>query len=240
VGLSNERLGGLGGELEIMNYLLDAATDYSKPYKDMDYCYNWTQFGGYKEQVQGNVEVCRRIAKEVGGRMLEEEELESTLPHIWQDWKERYIDFNPRGDKKMLFASGTIDVWYHMGKVDDLVRLEADYNRRMKEKHNVRVMPYYTRVLEYGVSSALRYMVSSDGADREEMERLLRVKTDMTDWVSQNYPDVHVDASPFRSIQNNSIGVGDLTRKIRDALDPNHIMYAPGEQRLEPEDGEGE
>jgi hypothetical protein len=110
----------------------------------------------------------------------------------------------------------------------------------MKEKHNVRVMPYYTRVLEYGVSSALRYMVSSDAADREEMERLLRVKTDMTEWVSRNYPDVHMDASPFRSIQNDSIGVGDLTRKIRDALDPNHIMYAPGEQRLEPEDAEGE
>ena len=240
VGVSNARFGGPGEEFEIMNYLLDATTDYSKPYKDMDYCYNWTQFGGYREQVQGNVEVCRRIAKEVGGRVLEEEELQSTLPHIWQDWKDRYIDFNPRGDKKMLFASGTIDVWYHMGKVDDLVRLESDYNQRMKEKHNVRVMPYYTRVLEYGVSSALRYMVSSDGADREESERLLRVKTDMTDWVLQNYPDVHVDASPFRTIQNNSIGVGDLTRKIREVLDPNHIMYAPGEQRLEPEDAEGE
>ncbi len=240
VGMSNVRLGGSEEEFEIMNYLLDSGTDYTKPYKDMDYCYNWTQFGGYKEQVQANVEVCRRIAKEVGGRTLEEAELEATIPHIWQDWKDRYIDFNPRGDKKMLFGSGVIDVWYHMGKVDDIVKLESDYNLRMKEKHKVRVMPYYTRVLEYGVSSALRYMVSSEGADKEETERLLGARADMADWVSQNYPDVHMFESPAQSIQNNSIGVGDLVGKIRDVLDPNHVMYVPGEQRLEPEEAEGE
>jgi hypothetical protein len=83
-------------------------------------------------------------------------------------------------------------------------------------------------------------MVSSDGADTEEMERLLRVRTDMDAWVSQNYPNVHMLASPYQSVQNNSIGVGDLMSKIREVLDPNHVMYVPGEQRLEPEDAEGE
>jgi hypothetical protein len=83
-------------------------------------------------------------------------------------------------------------------------------------------------------------MVSSENADAEETERLLTVRSDMTEWVSRNYPDVHVLASPLQSIQNNSIGVGDLVTKIRDVLDPNHVMYVPGEQRLEPEEGDEE
>ena len=38
-----------------------------------------------------------------------------------------------------------------------------------------------------------------------------------------------------RHIETDSIGMGDIMNKIREALDPNHVGYVAGDKRLEPE-----
>lgn len=245
VSFVNERFGTAEDEFRWLNYMLDSSTDYSKPFKGMAYCYNWTQIRGYKEQVDANLNVCRRIAKEVGGRVLEEPEIQSTIPNIWQDWKGNYYDLDCHSNDiserskagNHLFPSGVFDAWFNLGPIDEMVRLEKGYNQRLKEKHKVRVLPYYARVLEYGTSSHLRYTAFVDMADEIEVKRYTDIKVDMAKWVLQNYPNAHVH-SPFRPIQTHSMGMGHLIDKIREALDPNHIMYVPGEKRLEPEQAE--
>ena len=74
VGMMNARLSSPEEEIDFFNYALDPKNDYSAP-EGLRYSYTWTQFRGYKEQVKVNLELCKRIAREVGGKILEEEEI---------------------------------------------------------------------------------------------------------------------------------------------------------------------
>jgi len=240
VGTFGFRLSSPKDEIDFFNHCLDKRYDYTKPPKGMRYSYTWTQFRGYKEQVEVNIEICKRIAKEVGGRILEEDEIQDTIPQIADFWRKSYIDLTHekvRLDQLLrVYGSGTADVWYYMGWVNDLIKLEEGYNRRLKEKYNWTVQMYYTRVFETGVGGHLRYMPPLDMADDYQLKKFLKIRDEMHTWVLDNYPRLHTYG--YRTIKTHSIGMGTALDKIREALDPNHIMYAPGEKRLEPEEEE--
>ena len=124
-----------------------------------------------------------------------------------------------------------MDVWYYMGWANDLIKLEEDYNRRLKEKYNWTMQPYYTRIFETGVGGHLRYMPPTDMADDYQIEKTMKIRDEMHTWVLDNYPNIHTYA--YRTIKTHSIGLGKVIKKIREAMDPNHIMYTPGEKPLE-------
>jgi len=239
----NARLAGPEADFKYLNYMLDSDTDYTKPHKGMDYCYNWTQFGGYKEQVEGNMHVCRRIAQEVGGRIIDDEELRDTIPYLWEGWKGSYFHFGKNKSEiflnnqsaSVIFPFGPVDVWYYVGKPDDLVKLEKGFNQRIKEKHRVRSVPWYSRVFEYGIGGHLRYSVFADTADEKATERLATIRYDMNKWVFENYPYIHATPSPIQSYKHGT-GMGYLLDTIKEALDPNHIMITASEERLESDD----
>lgn len=203
------------------------------------YSYTWTQFRGFKEQVKVNLELCKRIAREVGGTILEEEEIQDTIPKIADVWRKSYVDLTHEETKlaqiQKSFASGIMDVWYYMGWANDLIKLEEDYNRRLKEKYNWTMQPYYTRIFETGVGGHLRYMPPTDMADDYQIEKTMKIRDEMHTWVLDNYPNIHTYA--YRTIKTHSIGLGKVIKKIREAIDPNHIMYTPGEKPLEHEEG---
>jgi hypothetical protein len=240
VGLMNSRLDQPEKEFEFLNHLLDGDTDYNFPLKGMRHFYNWTQFRGYKEQVSANLDVCRRIAKEVGGQVLEDDELENNIGKIWNVWKSSYVDFNPSATQmaqaQKSFPSGANDIWLYIGKVDDLVKLEKGYNERLKEKYNISAQPVYTRVYEYGIGGHIRFLPAVDMADEKYVERLIKIRSEMHNWALDNYA-VHCSGG-YRNVREHSTGMGDVIEKIRGTLDPNHIMYTPGAQRLDPDETE--
>ena len=92
VGMSQTRKAGGHEDIDFLNYRMTA--DYTQPPKGLHYCYTWTQFRGYKEQVEVNLKLCERIAKEMGGKILSQSELEDTIPDIWNTWKLCYKEFS--------------------------------------------------------------------------------------------------------------------------------------------------
>jgi hypothetical protein len=127
-----------------------------------------------------------------------------------------------------------LDVWYYIGWVNDLIKLEEAYNLRLKEKYNWTMQPYYTRIFETGIGGHLRYMPPADMADDYQAKKIMKIRDEMHTWVLNNYPNIHTYG--YKKVKTHSIGMGSVLEKIRDALDPHHIMYMPGEIRLEPED----
>lgn len=238
VAMAEARLGKPQDELDFLNYTLKPDTDYTKPYKNMScfYCYN--QFRGYREQVDTNIAICKRLAREKGGKVFEDEELQATIPRTWQSWKSTLMDFKP-GFSLMTkgVGSGVHDVWYYLGKVDDIVRLEKAATPRLKEKYNWHLVPLYTRTFEYGVGAHLRYSPSVDIADDKEAEYAMRVRDEMNKWVLDNFPEIHCPGGG-RVLMRDSMGVNHLLEKIRATLDPNHTYYYPGDKRLDEEDGQ--
>jgi hypothetical protein len=128
-----------------------------------------------------------------------------------------------------------MDVWYYLGRIDDLIQLEGAYNRRLKEKYHILNAPYYCRIFDQGMAGHLRYMPPADCADDFQIQKTMRIRKEMHNWALSHYPNVHCFGAD-RAVTNASIGMGKIIEKIRETLDPNHIMYLPGENRLEPEE----
>ena len=206
--------------------------------KGLHYNYTWSQIRGYKEQVEGNLKACNRIAKEMGGKILTDNEIQDTIPEMSKTWKTCYQEFAHEKTKGAhmwrLGGEGMAEVWYYIGWIDDLIKLEEGYNRRLKEKYNWIVQPYYTRIFESGIGGHLRYMPCVDMADDFQREKTMKIREEMHTWVLDNYPNIHTYG--YRMVKSHSIGMGSVLSKIREALDPNHIMYMPGDERLESED----
>jgi hypothetical protein len=232
-------------EKDFFNYIQDTSNEYNKPPKGLRYNYTWTQFRGYKEQVEVNLQLCKRIAKEVGGRILEEDEIQDTIPETVNYWRKTYIDLVPPDEivhshLKSMLSPGPLDVWYFMGWVNDLIKLEEGYNRRLKEKYHWRMQAYYVRLFDGGVGGALRYMAWTDMQDNYQAMKQIRIREEMHSWVLENYPNIHAYFGGNRTVKN-SIGMGSVLDKVRSALDPDHILYLPdlpglpGRKRLEPE-----
>ena len=74
-----------------------------------------------------------------------------------------------------------------------------------------------------------------DMADDFQASKTMKIRAEMHAWVQDNYPNIHVSGG-YKLVKTHSIGMGSILNKIRDALDPNRIMYMPGEKRLEPEE----
>ena len=238
VGMSESRLKGGEDDIDFLNHRMMA--DYTRPYKELHYCYTWTQFRGYKEQVEVNLKLCERIAKEQGGKILTDDELQDTIPNLWKTWKSCYIDFShDKTETAHLWkvgGEGLMDVWYYVGWIDDLIELEEGYNRRLKEKFNWSSQPYYCRIFESGVGGHLRYMPPADMADDFQAKKHMRIRADMHAWAQDNYPNIHASGG-YKLVKTHSIGMGSILDKVRDVLDPNHIMYMPGDKRLQAEEG---
>jgi hypothetical protein len=216
---------------------------YTEPYEGFHTYYAMASCRGYKEQVDVYVKLCERIAKEHGGKILTEEELQSTIPHaakllrLW--WKD--YDFGDEKEKAQHMWSvggeGQADSWYIQGWLDDLIKVEKVFAPRLTEKYGFLAAPLISRVYETGHGGHLRYVPGSDVLDEYQTKKHAKVRQEMNDWVKENFPNVqptsgsmHIDTFPNP--------MRDVLDKIRDALDPNHIGYMAGENRLEREEEE--
>ena len=245
IGMTDRRAGVRGGkdDLDFLTYRMKAG--YTEPYEGLHTYYAMASCRGYKEQVDVYVKLCERIAKEHGGKILTDEELQSTIPHAakllrlwWRDY-----DFGDEKEKAQHMWSvggeGQADSWYIQGWLDDLIQVEKVFAPRLKEKYGFLAAPLISRVYETGHGGHLRYVPGSDILDEYQTKKHAKIRQEMNDWVKENFPNVqptsgsmHIDTFPNP--------MRDVLDKIRDALDPNHIGYMAGENRLEREEEEEE
>jgi len=243
--MTESHIKGSKDHIDLLTHRMTA--DYTEPYKGLYYCYAWTQFRGYKEQVDCNLKLCERIAKEIGGKILGNEELGNTIPNCWKSWKRDYKDFDPLAEKREKH------MWSYMGgerpgggsayfngSTDDLIKLEDAFNRTLRDKYNQNPQPYYVRMFEGGTGAHLRYMLPVDAMDEYHRKRVTKMREEMSSWVNDNFPNIHVAGGykrgGYKKVETHSIGMGSALNRIRDALDPNHVGFLPGEKRLEPDE----
>mgnify|MGYP002260214649 CR=1 FL=1 len=240
VGMTDRRAGERGGQddLDFLNYRMKAG--YTEPYRGLRTYYAMASCRGFKEQVEVYEKLCERIAREQGGKVLSEEELQNTIPHCAKLVRLWWKDYN-FGDQKekaqhmwSIGGEGQADSWYIQGWVDDLIKVEKVFAPRLMEKYGFLAAPLICRVYETGQGGHLRYVPGSDVLDDFQIKRHAKIRKEMNDWVKENFPNVqptsgsmHIDTFPNPMI--------DVLNKIRDVLDPNHIGYKAGEARLEPE-----
>jgi hypothetical protein len=174
----------------------------------------------------------------MGGKILSDQEIQDTIPNVWKTWKLSYEDFLLEETKAAhlwkVGGEGTVEVWYYVGWIDDLIKLEEAFNRRLKEKYTPIPQPYYCRIFESGIGGHLRYQMSADIADEFQAKRNRKLREEMNTWILDHFPNIH--AAGAKQVKTQSIGLGAVLEKIRDALDPNHIGYVSGEKRLEPDE----
>jgi hypothetical protein len=226
-------------EIDFINHRMKAG--YNEPYRGLCNYYTLTTLRGYKEQVDVNLKICERLAKEHGGRILPEEELQNTIPNNWRFLKKWYVDFDFLDEQDItshtwnLGGEGRGDSNYYIGFHDDLIQVEKAYGKRLKEKYNELPPPFICRTYELGSGGHLRYIPTGDQFDEFQWNQRKKVREEMNAWVLENFPNVH-PAAGSRQINTYPNTMITVLNKIREVLDPNHIGYIPGEKRLESED----
>jgi hypothetical protein len=115
------------------------------------------------------------------------------------------------------------------------MKLEPLFNQRIKEKYHLRPQPYYSRMYEGGVGGQLRYMLVGDAVDEGQVKGFEQMGVELGTWVTDTFPNLFNATGPKQQL-GSSLGLGSVIDKIRDVLDPNHIGYRIGEERLEPEE----
>ncbi len=238
VGLGEVRAQKKGGKYDIDFLTHRMKAGYNEPYKGLYNYYAISQCRGYKEQVEANLKLCKRIAKEHGGKILSDEELQNTIPNVWERTKQWYEDFDFDNEKKKaphmwrIGGEGQANSWYIQGWIDDLIKVENAIGRRLREKYNILPIGLICRVYEPGVGGHLSFILGSDLFDEYQSKRHAKIRQEMNAWIIENFPNV----LPNEGVKN--IGTYPNTMKpvldkIRDVLDPNHIGYMAREKRLD-------
>lgn len=237
MGLPESKTPGSKIELDFLNHRM--TNDFDTPYPGMHYCYTWTQFRGYKEQVDVNLKICERLAKEHGGRILSEKELNDTIPNTYAVLKSHYKDFHFSGEKDgapmLLWMHGGEslgETCYYYGWTEDLIKLEGAYNKRLIEKYKGSPQPYYMRIMEGGVGAHLRYIPLLDLCDPDETKAHFQRSAELHSWVKKKFPNIHCPMGN-QNVDTDSIGMGAIIQKLRKTLDPNQVGFVPGDKRLE-------
>jgi len=199
--------------MEIMQ-LRKGPKDMPKGYS-YDYC--TTHIMGYKEQVEGNIKTCVRLAKELGGQLLMQEEFASKFPGVWAEWKGAYMDHETEKIYLKGTAFGSIDTLVFVGDVDSLKRMESVMFEKLKD-YNIDSITYYSRMVDQGRYAHLRFMTLSDNIDERQIDETIKMRDELMEWLRKNYPSVML-IPPAETI-----GTTKLMGKIKDVIDPNNIM----------------
>lgn len=185
--------------------------------KGYDYNYCTLHMMGYREQVEGNMKSCGRIATELGGKLLSEEEFSARFPGVWKEWKHAYVDHNPELVYLKGTAFGSIDTLVFLGDVDSLKKLEQPMFELLKN-YNFDSVSYYTRMVDQGRYAHLRYMTLSDTVDEQQIAQTLRMRREIMEWLKKNNPGV-ILLPPAETT-----GTSYLMKEIKKIVDPNDIM----------------
>jgi len=229
------------GFVKYINDMLTLKPDEAPPgYYPM---YAFASISGFKEQVEGNVKACQRLAKELGGEIVNEKFKEQN-PGCWNKWEHSFLEHvNPGMALERSHIYG-VEAGMEAFTVETNVRDGKSFHhailRRLYEKHGLRHVRYYTRQLDHGRTSFQRYLFMHDAFDQETLDREIEVEEDLLKWTStKEFKEQFPNIVPFAPVAHSSAvgeigkkeeeipvhyGLMELDRRIQEVLDPNNIM----------------
>jgi hypothetical protein len=174
--------------------------------------YAFASISGYKEQVEGNVKACERLAKELGADIITEK-FKEEWPGCWEKWEHQFVNHsNPRFARKIKSSSsskfsygfeleGIAQGFIVEGGISDAKRFHTAVLNRFYEKWGLKNIRYYTRQYDHGRTTYLRYVFQSDQYDQETLGRNMEMQIDLDSWIGSNefrkeYPNLFRHSPP--------------------------------------------
>jgi FAD/FMN-containing dehydrogenase len=205
--------------------------------------YAFASISGYEEQVEGNVKACKRLAKELGGEIINKK-FQEQWPGTWHKWEEMYVNHvNPGMAARCSHVYGiesSEGSFIVTTTVRDSKKFHDAVMKRFYEKYGIRHVRYYTRQMDHGRVTFQRYVYMHDKFDDKILDREIFIARDLGNWVtSEEFRKEHKNIAPMIA---HTVEIPDqndpneakksklnydsswLIEKIRQTVDPNNIM----------------
>jgi len=216
--------------------------------------YAFASISGFKEQVEGNVKACQRLAVELGGEIVNEK-FKEQWPGTWHKWEEMFVKhINPGMAKRTSHVYGvesSEQSFIAITNIRDGKKFHHAIMKRFYEKYGIRHVRYYARQRDHGRVSFQRYVYMHDKFDKETLDREVALERDLDKWIStpefkKEFPNItKMVAHTVEIPDENDPGSGKklplkydpswLIEKIRKAVDPNNIMDPASREMGPPE-----
>jgi len=205
--------------------------------------YAFASISGYKEQVEGNVAACKRLAIDLGGEIINKK-FQEQWPGTWHKWEEMYNHhINPGMAARRSHVYGiesSEGSFIVTTTIRDGKKFHDAVMKRFYEKYGIRHVRYYTRQMDHGRVSFQRYVYMHDKFDNEILDREIDIARDLATWVtSDEFRKEHKNIAPMIAhtveLPDDNDPSGSkksklyydpswLIETIRKAVDPNNIM----------------
>lgn len=183
------------GFIEYINEELVHKPDESPEGRYSQYAFG--SISGYKEQVEGNVRACERLAKELGADIITDK-FKEEWPGCWEKWEHQFVNHsNPKFARKIRSGSsskfsygfeleGIAQGFIVEGGISDAKRFHTAVLKRFYEKWGLKNIRYYTRQYDHGRTTYLRYVFQSDQYDQETLGRNMEMQIDLDSWIGSS------------------------------------------------------
>ncbi len=157
--------------------------------------YAFASISGYREQVEGNIKACERLAKELGADIITDK-FKEEWPGCWEKWENQFVNHaNPRFGKKIrsedstkfsygFELEGIAQGFIVEGGISDAKRFHHKVLNHFYEKWGLRNIRYYTRQYDHGRTTYLRYVFQHDQYDQETLEWGMDMQIDLDSWIA--------------------------------------------------------
>lgn len=219
------------------NYLdyLEAKTNYTQEEAPKELglfnVFAFAQMRGYKEEIEGALKTAERLAKEYGGKYLSEEYMQENLPRTWQYYTDQYKEFTYDFDERIEgFSEGGGFSLQFIGPREEQIKVFEGGNEFLR---NIgwKNWAYYTRMMNGGQSPWFRLMPSTESTTPEEVATTVKVASDLTDFVLDNYGvDIQQNLLYFNDPENpeevieRAKPIRRLMRAIQNEFDPESLL----------------
>jgi len=211
--------------------------------------YAFASISGFKEQVEGNIKACQRLAKELGGEIINEK-FKEQWPETWKKWENMFVNhINPGMAKRRSHIYG-IEASEHSFTLNTNIKDAKKVHQAVMDffyrKQGIRHIRYYTRQYDHGRVSWIRYVFMTEKFDLESRNHEEELGKQLHDWTnSQEFKSRFTNTMPISgpqssedktarkkdmkskstiTIQSHNNSYFWLYEKLQKTIDPNSIM----------------
>lgn len=190
-----------------------------------------TTFEGFKEVVNAQMSVCKRIARECGGIIFDQDEFKTNYPYFYEMCIERHVKHEPPRAPAMalgLMIPFTTAAYIGLVPPRSLVRMEEDLVELFEVKEGMTLIAAYMQPFDQGRMMFHRFYISRLGGTFEELKEDIRKYGVYSAELVRNYgffghkpPTTREEA---KAILEQTGGYYEVLKRIKKVLDPNNIM----------------
>jgi glycolate oxidase len=195
--------------------------DPRTPPEGIPYCLVTSFLSGYEEMMVASEKVLAKVARQHGGRTLNQKEVQQLIPVPMAGWNELYARYHQI--EPTFFGLGKYMVWIMFAEPKDVKEMEK---YAVAELAGLGIAPvcYYSHPFDFGRSMFFRIFAFPDPTDRELIGRVGAKFNEMFDVAMERYGAIPMRHKAYFPCIDRTGGFYDVLKRIKKALDPNNIL----------------